>query len=429
MTNSSEFVDMALFTSEDSEKPSHSDNTEQTTETINNLFSFRQIGSVVKCIEPINGSVSMDYVRDLFLNQPELQAIPVEQDDVVMGIITRKEVEAATSSAMKRLISSDCIKHTEKSPIILYAREYFENVVSKVTKISRTKGIFCFPVFNNNKNFYGLIFIDDFEERLSMIREQDLEKAKKIQQNMFPKKTEISSLPFKVNIWNRMANKVGGDFYCTHKISDNFYIVGCFDVSGKNVAAALLTVLVSAFFSMMKYSTPVEFSSADTITSKLDKYLADVLPVGNFITGAICYIDIKDKKVKVQNCGHTRIYDFLPIEKDNVKKIGISHIDASLPPFGMGEVAKELEKSNNTKKSTVLPLRQGLHIDLYSDGFTDMQTEDDIRFGDDNAKEFFINQYSKNTSEIKKNIQEIVEHWVHKAPLADDITVMDIRFI
>ena len=429
MSNSSEFVDMALFTSDDSEKSLGSSKTEITTETMNNMFSFRQIGSVVKCIEPITGSVSMDYVRDLFLEQPDLQAVPVEQDGVVMGIITKKEVEAATSSAMKRLISSECIKHTEKSPIILYAREYFENAVSKVTKISRNEGICCFPVFNNTRNFYGIIFIDDFEERLSLIREQDLEKAKKIQQNMLPKESQISSLPFKVSIWNRMANKVGGDFYSTHKISDNFYIVGCFDVSGKNVAAALLTVLVSAFFSMMKYSSPVEFSSADTITSKLDEYLADVMPVGNFITGAICYIDTKDKKVKIQNCGHTRIYDFLPIEKDTVKKIGISHIDASLPPLGMGEVAKELGESNNTKKSIVLPLRPGLHIDLYSDGFTDMQTEDDTRFGDDNAKDFFISQYSQNTTEIKKNIQEKVEHWIQKTPLADDITVMDIRFI
>ncbi|MCI1210026.1 MAG: SpoIIE family protein phosphatase [Treponema sp.] len=430
MSDTEEFIDASFFTSDgSSEKASELNSEQQAAESRNNLFSFRQLGSAVKYVEPVSGDAALDTVRQMFADDPELAAVPIEHNDTVVGVLTRKEVEEATGTVLKRFMSSDCIQYTKECPIVLYAREYFANVINKVTKISIERGLIYFPVYQLNKSFYGIISIDVIEDHLATIREQDLEKAKNVQQNMLPTETDLTALPFKVSIWNRMANAVGGDFYTAAKIADHFYVVGCFDVSGKNVAAALITVLLSAFFSMLKILQNAVSPDPSEITAKLDQYLTNVMPIGNFITGALCYIDMKTEKVKVFNCGHTLVYALLPVDKGGVQRVGLAHMEAALPPLGMGEITGELKGNGSNKKSVAIPLKSGLHIDMYSDGFTDMQTEDGTRFGEDRVKQYFMEKYKCAPSEIKKTVERTVDNWVMKTPLSDDITVMDIRFM
>ncbi len=222
----------------------------------------------------------------------------------------------------------------------------------------------------NNSSFYGLASLEDFMNRVAEVREKDLEKACFIQQNCLPKSNykEYNSWPFKLGIWNKMANAVGGDFYVSEKLSDSLYLTASFDVSGKNVAAALLTMTIASFFSMIE------------LDSSNEKYKS---PAG----GALCYVDLKKGIVEIQNCGHTNVYVFMP--KEGSKSVKIFSLEPGLPPFGMGAVKDSL------KSVYRFPIVKGSHINLYSDGFTDMQSENGIRFEDARAKQFFMSLFSK----------------------------------
>ena len=95
----------------------------------------------------------------------------------------------------------------------------------------------------------------------------------------------------------------------------------------------------------------------------------------------------------------------------------------------MGSVKEALENvTAETKPFVAIPIKKDMHLELYSDGFTDMQTEDGIRYDDDRAKEFFINLYSKNFEEVSDTIKKTVDGWIMNAMLPDDVTVLDIRF-
>ncbi len=396
---------------------------------LSNSFSFKQVGSLARYTEPVSGESTLDMVAEMFQNQPDLQAVPVEEFDHVIGVIDRKTCAAATNSAWKRLTARNVGEYVQRVNTVLYAQDFIEKVLQKVSAINREHGVIFFPVFNS-RSFLGIVSLDDFLERIADIREQDLQKASVIQQNLLPHDEDFAQLPFKITAWNRMANALGGDFYQVEKLDEKKYLVGCYDVSGKNVAASLLTIAVGSFFRTLKLmdrslKDPVQ------IISMLDRYLNNTVPVGNFITAAICYADLERGQLYLYNCGHTTVYIMFrdSLEDSNVK---VASVKPGLPPLGMGAVAENLAADKgldpSQKPYVALPIKADMHLSLYSDGFTDMQNDDGTRYDDDRAKDFFMKLYRKPASEIKDSVTTCVTDWIQNAMLPDDVTVLDIRF-
>lgn len=420
-----EIIDEEFFLNEllsDSEKENKTKNSFENIGNIKEQFGFKQVGSIANYIEPINSSNPIEIVLEKFLENEDLQAIPIEEDDQIVGLIERRSVSSLLSKKIGLFSNKKIINYVKTIPVTFFARDYIEKILAQVSSAAYANDLQFFPVMYNNSSFYGLASLEDFMNRVAEVREKDLEKACFIQQNCLPKSNykEYNSWPFKLGIWNKMANAVGGDFYVSEKLSDSLYLTASFDVSGKNVAAALLTMTIASFFSMIELDSSNEkYKSPAGVTIALDDFLQKIVPVGNFITGALCYVDLKKGIVEIQNCGHTNVYVFMP--KEGSKSVKIFSLEPGLPPFGMGAVKDSL------KSVYRFPIVKGSHINLYSDGFTDMQSENGIRFEDARAKQFFMRLFSKETEQFEKSVKSAVEEWIENAMIPDDITVMDIR--
>lgn len=419
----SEDVDESLFTGKEKKVQNKE---EEFSSMLHENFSPKQIGSIARYTEPVSVSFALDAVIQLFKEDDSLQAIPVEEYDHVVGFIDRKTVDSVSGSMWKRITSSGIEEFIKKVDVILYAREYIENNLKKVSDINRKYEINYFPVFNG-KSFFGMVSLDDFLDRTAEIREQDLAKAILIQKSFFPHDDVIASVPYRFCCWNQMANELGGDMVSIYRLSDSCSLVGCFDVSGKNVAASLLTVTVSTFFHAL-LATSNKSRNPVHIIAMLDKYLARVVPPGNFITAAICYVDYEKKNFCIFNCGHTTTY---LIRKQGDKVYNVS-IDPKLPPLSMGEVHDQLMASMESKDAahpfTAYKLSPGIHLSMYSDGFTDMKDENGERYEDARAKDFFTRLYDVADSDVRGEVEKTVKEWIGTAILPDDVTVLDIRF-
>lgn len=391
-------------------------------------FSPKQIGSIAKYIEPVNGSATIDSLIEMFSSDPDLRALPVEEYDRVVGIIDRKTVEDATSTALKRFMSKPIIEMTTKIGVVFQAKDYIEKTLGRISDLNKKFGMVYFPVFDR-RNFFGLVSLDEFLERMDEIRKQDLDKASVIQKSLFPSGEDLEKFQFGITCWNRMANTLGGDFYKTFKLGEFQSLICCCDVSGKNVAASLLTVAAISFFEARKKIPNISLDPVD-ILADFDDYLQDVVPVGNFITGVFVYIDLKKHYFQVFNCGHTTTYLVYANSSKDDPNPKVASIEPKLPPFGMGTVKENLDKSRKEEKKPYLTLaaKRGIHLDLYSDGLTDMVSDDGFRFEDQNVKNFFIDLYTKPTGDVAKEIKYCVDNYIGKSMLPDDITVIDIRF-
>ena len=386
-----------------------------------NAFSYKQIGSITTYIEPVSGAIPLDSLVDMFKADSNLKAIPVEKNDRVVGIIDRKTVAEATSSIWRRLSAKTVGEYVKEVNALLSASDYIEKKLQSISAISKETGVEVFPVFNG-RAFFGLVSLDEFLSRIADIREKDLQKAAVIQTSQFPSADELKKLPYSVSIWNRMANTLGGDMYQAHIISETESLIGCFDVSGKNVAASLLTISVSSFFKMLNMM-PSPPRNPLAIISLLDEYLATSVPGGNFITGALCYFDVQKQKVAIFNCGHTNVFVCYQdaAESENAKSAVVS---PRLPPLGLGEVKAQLaqeEKDAKKKPFIAFGLKHGIHIELYSDGFTDMVDVDSKRYEEERVKEFFVNLYSTPYQDVCKKIEETVCTYTAGTVLPDDI--------
>ena len=387
-----------------------------------NTFKDSQVGSITMVIEPVSSSASLDVIRELFEQQPDLTAVPIEEDDAVIGVVERETITKDAGSGFKLFSSKTCGDYVKKSPITLNTRDFIEQVAAKVNDIAIKVEIKHIIVLINNRSFYGVMSVSKMNERLEDLRSQDLEKAAAIQQNMLKKNSEPKKMPFDVAVWNKMANAVGGDYYIAKELCEGKYIIASFDVSGKNVSAALLTVTLGSIFSMLSMQDTSKLS-AGKLVSMIDVFLKEIVPVGNFVTGAICFVDYKAQIVNVFNCGHTNVFAFL---KDDSGKIRVATLKPTLPPFGMGAVAEAI--SGSEKSSYKMPMKSGLQIDLYSDGLTDMQTYNGERYDEEHTKELFGDLYKTDVYSIEKVIEKTVNDWTQNSLLPDDITVMNIRF-
>jgi len=387
-----------------------------------NSFNERQVGSIALSVEPVSIRASLDTAIELFESQPGLDALPIEDNDRVIGILERSDVENRTESGLKRFVSKTCGDYVKESPFTLNCSDFLEKIAAKVNDTAIKVEVKHFVVLINNRSYYGIVPVAKINEKIEELRTQDLEKAATIQQNILTKNSDTKKFTFDVCIWNKMANLVGGDFYVAKELSEDKYIVGCFDVSGKNVSASLLTVTLGSLFSMFKLFDASKISSIKLVTM-LDKFLQEIVPVGNFITGALCYVDRKNNFVELFNCGHTNCFVFL---KDEAGKGKVAALKPTLPPFGMGAISETITSTG--KGGYKMPIKPGLQIDLYSDGLTDMQNDDSERFGEERTKDFFLKLFNTDTYDVSKVTEKTVQDWIQKSLLPDDITMINMRF-
>ena len=387
-----------------------------------NSFNERQVGSIAMAIEPVSSRASLDVVLDMFEQQPDLTAVPIEKDDAVIGVVERDFITKNSGSGFKLFASKTCGDYVKESPYTLNTSDFIEKVAAKVNETAIKLETKHFIVLINNRSFYGIVSIAKMNEKLEELRAHDLEKAAAIQQNMLKKNSDTKKFPFDVCIWNRMANAVGGDYYIAKELCEGRYLMGSFDVSGKNVSAALLTVTLGSIFSMISFQDCSKFSVSQLVVM-IDNFLKEIVPVGNFITGAICYVDTKAKSISIYNCGHTNVFAYL---KDEAGKERVATLEPTLPPFGMGAVADTITSAK--KGPYKMPIKPGLQINLYSDGFTDMQSDDGERYDEARTKAFFGELYNTDVYSAEKTIEKTVTDWIQKSLLPDDITVMNIRF-
>jgi len=386
---------------------------------LKSAFSYRQIGSLTREVEPIDVSASVESVMDFFQNNPTHTALPIERNGALLGILGRSDIERLSESAWARFWQKELDAYIQAPLVSLRADDYIEKNVERVLELNTEKGARHFAVFYR-KSFFGIVDLQDMLARITEMRAQEMEKARQVQKNLL----ESSNCPkdgrYSLIAWNRMASEVGGDFYKDFCLDGGSRrVIGCFDVSGKNLAASLSTMAVGAFFSALKHFD-LGGKFGQELTRRLDGFVDDLTPPDTFITAALLYVDLGEGTLTIQNCGHTPIYLFIPGEDRRV--VGKT-MPANMAPLGMGVVSSE----ENTAYR--VPISRGLRVVSYTDGLTDMVDPDGERYGDDRARDLIAGTYGKSEAETRAAFSKAIDGWGSDALQADDITILDLRFL
>jgi sigma-B regulation protein RsbU (phosphoserine phosphatase) len=157
---------------------------------------------------------------------------------------------------------------------------------------------------------------------------------------------------------------------------------------------------------------------AEKTTQFINSLVRDVNPPGVFVTAVLFYIDFTTMTVKIHNCGFSPVLIFVP-QRDN--KITLKTIQPSLPPLG-------IQEDLDVDAGQIVPIAAGLRLTAYSDGLTDMTNISGKRYGEERTDELLKKLHRINQRHIRQSLESEIAAWIGEASLADDVTLVDMRF-
>lgn len=242
----------------------------------------------------------------------------------------------------------------------------------------------------------GGLCMGTVDDALEIEIEKELQTAKSIQQRLLPAGTWAGGKRY--SYMYIPCREIGGDLPDVYTV-DGKACGMIADVSGKGVAAGMLSAFVKAAYDK---STP---SPAQAITNLSDKFRELNLDERNYVTVAAVRID--GDSITYSMAGHN-----VPILLKT--EGGVTRIMLNSPP-----VSNWFDRTNYFNDT--IPYKKGDILVLLTDGVTERRGSRGEMFGVDGAIKTL--SYSKTADDFIKNLEENLRKF-SPTPLNDDITAV-----
>jgi len=237
----------------------------------------------------------------------------------------------------------------------------------------------------------------------SQRQEQELDKAREIQEGLLPKKIpQVRGLEL-AGTW-QPARVVGGDYFDVLKFSESKIGVCIGDVVGKGISAALLMANLQASFRAFAS----EAVSPGTLVGKLNEVISSNIAADKFITFCYCAIDATDNRATYASAGHCP-----PI---------LFHKSGEAVPLKEGGTPLGIFPDRKYEDAG-LQLEPGDRLVLYTDGLTEAMNSDEQEFGELRLVELGSRNIALSASEMLAAIRKEVVSFCNGS-FQDDFTLV-----
>jgi sigma-B regulation protein RsbU (phosphoserine phosphatase) len=398
--------------------------TRQTIEDLNintgkvNLLQYREGGN--RSSERIEKLVSSrwfvledDLVLDVSeaLKDEKIHIVGVvDYQGKVKGLVLRQNI----MNLLSRQFGREVLK-TEIVKTITTTCRYFDAdvnifaVADSIVHEMQANEITYFLVRDSEQKFVGIFSTNDMLLYLSSMTRHDIELARILQKGIVKEYKHHRDQSFEIVCSSIMAQIVGGDFYTLQKISDNkFFIVLC-DVSGKGVAASLVTAFLYGMTHNYRF-----YDDLEQFVKALNRMFMNTFNLEKFVTGQFIDFDQSNGELRICEMGHPFAYLFR-----NAKISAIEEESFNMPIGVIPEVDPKVFIFNMQPGDMVLIITDGLSEQTDSDDnvfpFEDIATEIE------KYKDFSLDR-------ISVRILEYFHGFRKKTPLQDDVTFLLLRY-
>jgi sigma-B regulation protein RsbU (phosphoserine phosphatase) len=234
-------------------------------------------------------------------------------------------------------------------------------------------------------------------------QEQELAKAREIQEGLLPKKIpQVRGLEV-AGTW-QPASTVGGDYFDVLKFGEKKIGVCIGDVVGKGISAALLMANLQASFRAFA----AEEVSPGTLVGKLNEVISNNIASDKFVTFWYCTIDANENMLTYANAGH-----WPPI---------LFHKSGEGVFLREGGTPLGLFPDRNYENGGT-PLASGDRLVLYTDGLTEATNSEAQEFGERRLLELCSHNIALSASELLAAIRKEVVSFCN-GNFQDDFTLV-----
>ncbi len=381
---------------------------------INKSFSPNQIGYITEINEVVNIHASEDFIKSQFEGDDKISALPVESDEGMIGIIERDKLFSRQKSVLGSFMSGKIDDIITKSDFKIDALENCQKALQEIA--DNKKAITVANVYHHGK-FFGVITTEKLVQHIQSLRNTELARASVIQKKFTGLGIYEDDFCF-LEVKIKMAHDVGGDFFHIKNLTDNLTLVSCFDVSGKDISASLVTGILNGFFSSIECFKLAETFSPLEIIKGLNSIITEKTPDGMFIASIFVFFDRNTKIYSIYNMGYCPLYIMIKSEGKNV----IKTYSPQYPPIGFSDLVIDDSSVIQGK------IQSSSRIFGYSDGLTDALNRHGEQFGDERVKSLIKNTIKTENKDYLKTYFDEVNKFIGETPSTDDITIFNIYF-
>lgn len=248
------------------------------------------------------------------------------------------------------------------------------------------------------------------QERL----QKEMQVAQEIQHALLPRKfPDVEG--YDIATIYRAAKDVGGDYFDFVRIDENAMGIIVADVSGKGVPGSLVMTMIRT---ALRLESMGNLSPTD-ILSRVNRFVADDVKKGMFITIFFITLDSKNRSISYASAGHNPMIlyrkdlDSCYFLNTRGMPLGIS-----LPEGVTFEESLQADKVRLKKDDMLI---------VYTDGITEAMNNVDEQYGNDRLIEFIRQNSELPPEEFVAKLDNDINKFTAGAPQNDDITLVVIK--
>jgi len=326
------------------------------------------------------------------------------------GIIIRKELMKLIS----RPFGIDVLKKKPVSRVAVIPRTFdsktaLPTISETLRNEMKLQKESFYTVLDNTGCFAGIFSTRDLLIHMSDQNRKDMNLAREVQNSMMKNRHNILAFGLEVASSFTPAQSVGGDFYLTRKISENEWVIILCDVSGKGVAASIVTAMLYGITRTYDFSRGIKSFVRDLNAMIFDTFRGD-----RFLTGIFMVFNEDTGKVSILDMGHS----YLSLIRGG-KHISLTSEMENLP---IG-IVEDLEP-----KAGRLNLVYGDIILTVTDGLVEQKDQRGECYNISNMHDLIRLNSVCPLEDIRDTILTDFEAFRQDTPYHDDMTFLLIRY-
>ncbi len=254
----------------------------------------------VHALDPIE-----DIARD-FEAFPKVLALGVLDDkDRLIGLIDRSQFFNELGQPFGRdvLVKKPALAIAEEITNFYFNKSIFSVAIELDSKDLVQDKVYFFGLTDAQGRFAGLFSSMDLLRYLSNVTQQDISLAGQLQERLVKEKQAVEEKNFSFYGFSQYAKGMGGDFYGMYPIGDDRWFFTICDVSGKGVAASVITSMLWGMFRLYDWRKGLKH-----LIQEVNKALIQTFHLEKYVTGVFGFYDASSRKIKLADMGHSMAY-------------------------------------------------------------------------------------------------------------------------
>lgn len=293
------------------------------------------------------------------LKEPHEHAIAVlDCDGRVLGIILPQDlVELLGKPFGRDLLMRERVEKI-MVPVLCFPKdEYIQEVRERLGGSLELETTSHWVLVERDGRFFGHISSRDILIHAMKRHQYDMETAARIQGRLVPPSLEAGDKSVAILASSVMAQGVGGDYYFVREYAPGRWFFCLCDISGKGIAAALVTAVLSGFLETAALDT-----SLSALVQKLNVLILGAFTLEKYLTGVFARFDARSGRLEYCDMGHALFYT---VEDGSLRRVSEM---ADNVPIGLVEHLSPQIRS--------IPVLPGSLFVILSDGLCEQSNRD-----------------------------------------------------